>query len=79
MTGLLGPTPTPTPTTAMPTTSTGTQVYLTYNEMRLLRDAVLGYLYGEKESEHLSQQEATALDEKLAAAQGRVLDKRLAE
>lgn len=62
----------------MPTTSTGTQVYLTYNEMRLLRDAILGYVYGEKESEDLDQKECLSLDEKLTAAQGRVVDKRVA-
>lgn len=61
----------------MPTTNTGTQVYLTYDEMRLLRDAILGYVYGEKESEELSQQEVISLDEKLTAAQGRVIDKRV--
>jgi len=61
----------------MPTTSTGTQVYLTYDEMRLIRDAILGYVYGEKESAELSQQEVKSLDDKLEAAQGRVVDKRV--
>jgi len=63
----------------VPTTKTGTQVYLTYNEMRLIRDAIMGYVWGEKDTEWLDPTECGELDKKLDNAQNRVLDKRLEE
>jgi hypothetical protein len=61
----------------MPTTNTGTQVYLTYDEMRHLRDAHMRHVWGEVESEYLTHADIDALDKKLEAAQNRVLDKRV--
>jgi hypothetical protein len=63
----------------MPTTKTGTQVYLTYDEMRVIRDAIMGYVWGEKETEFLTQTQCDELDKKIEAAQNRVLDKRTEE
>jgi hypothetical protein len=63
----------------MPTTKTGTQVYLSYDEMRAIRDAMLGRTWGEIECEWLTQKECEELDKKIEAAQNRILDKRTEE
>jgi len=47
--------------------------------MRLIRDAIMGYVWGEKDTEWLDPTECGELDKKLDNAQNRVLDKRLEE